>query len=106
MGTRKGAHVKTLKLTINMRVRLQNGDSGEKLSDQLLAIGNRKLTVDSISGRIQLPAEFCNSVTSKNELVEKVFSNILTNYKNHKGLSERAILVAKKRDIHEITILF
>ena len=96
------AHVKTLKLTINMRVRFQNDDCGEILSDQLLAIGNRKLPVDSISGRIQLPAEFCNLVTSKNELAEKVFPNILTNYKNHKWLSERAILAAKNKDIHEI----
>jgi len=68
----------------------------------LLAIGNGKLPVDSISGRIQLPAEFCNLVTSKNELVEKVFPNILTNYKNHKWLSERAILAAKNKDVHEI----
>ena len=96
------AHVKTLKLTTNMRVRLQNDDSGQTFSDQLLAIGNGKLPVDSISGRIQLPAEFCNLVTSKNELVEKVFPNILTNYKNHKWLSERAILAAKNKDVHEI----
>ena len=58
------AHVKTLKLSINMRVRLQNDDSGVIFSDQLLAIGNRKLPVDSNSGRIQLPAEFCNLMTS------------------------------------------
>ena len=49
------AYVKILKLTTNMRVRLQNDDSGQ--------------TVDSISGRIQLPADFCNLVTSKNELI-------------------------------------
>ena len=33
-------HVKTLKLTTNMCVRLQNDDSGQKFSDQWLAIGN------------------------------------------------------------------
>ena len=43
------AHVKTLKLTTNMRVRLQNDDSGQTFSVQLLAIGNEKLPVDSIS---------------------------------------------------------
>ena len=96
------AHVKTLKLTTNMRVRLQNDDSGQTFSDQLLAIGNGKLSVDSISGRIQLPAEFCNLVTSKNELIEKVFPNILNNYKNNKFLSERAILAPKNIDVHEI----
>ena len=36
------AHVKILKLTTNMRVRLQNDDSGQTFSDQLLAIGNGK----------------------------------------------------------------
>ena len=82
------AHVKILKLTTNMRVRLQNDDSGQ--------------TVDSISGRIQLPADFCNLVTSKNELIEKVFPNILKNYKNDKWLSERAILAPKNIDVHEI----
>jgi len=58
--------------------------------------------VDSISERIQLPPKFCNLVTPKNDLVEKVFANILTNYKNHKWLSERAILAAKNKDVHEI----
>ena len=46
--------VKTLKLTTNMRVRLQNDDSGQTFSDLLLVIGNGKLPVDSISGCIQL----------------------------------------------------
>ena len=96
------AHVKTLKLTINMRVRLQNDDSGEIFSDQLLAIGNRKLTVDSISELIQLPSEFCNLLRSKNEVLEKVFPSIITNHKNHKWLRERAILAAKNRDVHKI----
>ena len=56
----------------------------------------------SISGRIQLPADFCNLVTSKNELIEKVFPNILKNYKNNKWLNERAILAPKNIDVHEI----
>ena len=59
-------------------------------------------TIDSISGRIQLPADFCNLVTSKNELIEKVFPNILKNYNNNKWLSERAILAPKNIDVHEI----
>jgi len=41
-------------------------------------------------------------VTSKNELIEKVFPNILNNYKNNKWLSERAILATKNIDVHEI----
>ena len=85
-----------------MRVPLQNDHSGGKFSDEMLTDGNGMFPVDSISGHIQLPPEFSNLVTSKNDLVEKVFPNILTNYKNHKWLSERAILAAKTKDVHEI----
>ena len=48
------AHVKILKLTTNMRGRLQSDDSDQRYSDQLLAIRNGKLPVDSISERIQI----------------------------------------------------
>ena len=35
-------------------------------------------------------------------MIEKVFPNILKNYKNNKWLSERAILAPKNIDVHEI----
>jgi hypothetical protein len=94
--------IKTLKLTANMRVQLQNDRSADIFSDQLLEIGNGKVPVDPISGRISLPHNFCNLVTSKEKLVEKVFSNIQSNYKNHDWLSERAILAAKNKDVYEL----
>lgn len=71
-----------------MRVQLQNDRSAEIFSHQLLGIGNEKLLVDLNSGRISLPHNFCNLVTSKEELVEKVFPNIQTNDKSHDWLSE------------------
>ena len=67
------ARVNTLKLTINMRVRLQKDHADEIFSDQLLAIGNGKLPVDLISGRIQLPPEFYNLVTSKMIWLKRYF---------------------------------
>lgn len=83
-----------------MRVQLQNDRSAEILSHQLLGIGNGKVPVDLTSGRISLPHNFCNLVTSKEELVVKVFPNIQTHYKNHDWLSERAILAAKNKDVY------
>ncbi|XP_069157706.1 uncharacterized protein [Procambarus clarkii] len=49
------------------------------------------------------PSQGCiNLVTSKEELVEKVFPNIQTNYKNHDWLSERVILAAENKDVYEL----
>jgi ATP-dependent DNA helicase PIF1 len=95
-------HVRTLKLTTNMRVQVQNDRSAEIFSHQLLEIGNGKMPVDLTSGRISYPHNFCSFVTSKEELVAKVFPNIQTNYKNRDWLGERAILAAKNKDVYEL----
>ena len=60
-----------------------------------MKIGNGKVSVDLSSGRISLPCDFCNLVTSKDELVEKVFPNIQINYENRDWLSVWVILAAK-----------
>ncbi len=67
-------HVNTLKLITNMRIQLQNDRSAEIFSHQFLEIGNGKVLVNLTTGRISLPHNFCNLVTSKEELVEKYFS--------------------------------
>ncbi|KAI8116936.1 ATP-dependent DNA helicase pif1 [Lucilia cuprina] len=95
-------HVKKLKLTVNMRVELQNDQSGEAFSKQLLDIGNGKISVDISTGCIQFPPGFCQFTESKSELIRKVFPNIAQNYKNHDWLSERAILAAKNIDVDEL----
>ncbi|XP_046803760.1 uncharacterized protein LOC124419194 [Lucilia cuprina] len=95
-------HVKKLKLTVNMRVELQNDQSGEAFSKQLLDIGNGKIPVDISTGCIQFPPGFCQFTESKSELIRKVFPNIAQNYKNHDWLSERAILAAKNIDVDEL----
>ncbi|GFQ78164.1 ATP-dependent DNA helicase, partial [Trichonephila clavata] len=97
-------HVRTFQLTMNMRVQLQNDQSAEVFSRQLLDIGNGQLPIDE-TRQISLPDNFCNLVTSKEELIEKVFHNIQINYRNHDWLSERAILAAKNKDVYQLNNL-
>lgn len=87
---------------MNMRVAVQNDQSGEVFSKQLLDIGNGKIPVDTSSGCITFPADFCQITKSKTELIDKVFPNISQHYINHVWLSERAILAAKNADVNEM----
>lgn len=95
-------HVKTLKLTTNMRVQLQNDPSAALFSKQLLEIGNGQMPIDNQNGLITLPTNFCTITQSKEELIRSVFPNIAQQYKNHIWLSERAILAAKNKDVNEL----
>ncbi|KAF2890198.1 hypothetical protein ILUMI_15975 [Ignelater luminosus] len=95
-------YVKKLQLTTNMRVALLNDTSAKDFSEQLLTIGNGRVPVDESSRLISFPQNFCNFVSSKDELINKVFTNIITNYKNNEWLSERAILAAKNKDVDDL----
>lgn len=66
------AHVKTLKLTTNMRVVLQNDGSADVFSKKLLEIGNGKIPADISTGLIAFPVDFCHFTESKAELIKKV----------------------------------
>jgi PIF1 helicase. len=77
--------------------------SAEGLSKKLLTIGNGCVPVDQSSGLI-FPRTFCNLVSSKDELINKVFPNIIHNHKNQKLLSERAILTAKIKDVDDLKL--
>lgn len=76
-------HVKTLKLTTNMRVQLQNDQSADVFSKQLLDIGNGKIPIDNSTGLITLPTDFCHLTESKEELIQSVFPNVAQQHKNH-----------------------
>lgn len=95
-------YVKKLKLNTNMRVSLQNDPTADVFSKQLIAIGNGEVPVDVTTGLISFASNFCNFVTSKDELICKVFPDIGVNYLNHDWLSGRAILAAKNKDVDEI----
>lgn len=98
-------YVKKLQLAANMRVALLNDPSAEDFSKQLLTIGNGRVPVDESSGLISFPPNFCNFVSSKDELINKVFPNIIANHKNNKWLSERAILAAKNKDVDDLNFV-
>ncbi|XP_037915017.1 uncharacterized protein LOC119653929 [Hermetia illucens] len=98
-------YVKKLQLTTNMRVTLPNDTSPEDFSEQLLTIGNGRVPVDESSELISFPQNFCNFVSSKDELINKVFPNIITNYKNIEWLSERAILAATNKDVDALNYI-
>ncbi|CAH2224923.1 jg5073, partial [Pararge aegeria aegeria] len=95
-------HVKVLHLSKNMRVELQNDQSGNIFSKQLIDIGNGKFPIDMLTGCINFPQSFCQLTRSKDELIQKVFPDVSQNYKNHDWLSERAILAAKNIDVNEL----
>ena len=85
-----------------MRVQLQNDASAECFAKQLLDIGNGKMEMDRSTQNITFPPNFCKMTSSKNELIQNVFPNIMQNYKNHQWLSERAILATTNNDVHAI----
>ncbi|XP_037903681.1 uncharacterized protein LOC119647012 [Hermetia illucens] len=86
----------------SMGVALLNDTSAEDFSEQVLIIGNSGVPVDESSGLISFPQNFCNFVSSKDELINKVVPNIIINYKNNEWLSERAILAAKNKDVDDL----
>ncbi|CAH2218137.1 jg10868 [Pararge aegeria aegeria] len=88
-----------------MRVTLLNDTSAEDFSEQLLTIGNGQVPVDESSGLISFPNNFCNFVSSKDELINNVFPNIISNYKNNEWLSERVILAAKNKDVDDLNYI-
>ncbi|XP_053949346.1 uncharacterized protein LOC128857621 [Anastrepha ludens] len=98
-------YVKKLQLSVNMRVALLNDLSADDFSKQLLTIGNGRVPVDESSGLISFPPNFCNFVSSKDELINKVFPDIIANHKNTKWLSERAILAAKNKDVDDLNFI-
>ncbi|GBP48677.1 ATP-dependent DNA helicase pif1 [Eumeta japonica] len=88
-------YVKTLQLTTNMRVFLQHDETANVFAKQLLDIGNNKVAMDTSTGFITLPTDFCQITDSKEELIQRVFPDIAQNFNNHNWLGERAILAAK-----------
>lgn len=88
-----------------MRVQLQNNPIASIFTKRLLEVGNNTVPTDTETEKIAFSSNLYNIVNSKEELVHKVFQSIETNDKNHAYLSERAILVTKNVDVHDMNII-
>jgi len=75
--------LEVLNLTLkNVHVTLQNDLYAEVFSKHFLDIGIGKIKCHENTQSIKLPEILCNTVDSKNALVESVFPNICDNYSN------------------------
>ena len=85
-----------------MRVHLQQEASSATLLKQLLDNGNEKVPIDEVIKCISFPSNFYTNVPSTEQLIQNVFPQIATNYKNHERLCERAIFAAKNNKVNAI----
>lgn len=86
--------VNIIKLSKNMRAHLGGNESAGRFSDLLLKIGNGDFP--SFDGMITIPEELCTVVTTVQELLSKVYPDIIHIHdKPIEWLCERAILTPK-----------
>ena len=97
-------HVKTHKLTTNMRVHLQGDIAAGQFAQQLLSLGDGKIAADPIRELITIPNNFCDLVDSLETLKNSVFPDIQRCFNDHKWLCERAILAPKNNSVNAINL--
>ena len=76
-------------LHTNMRVHLHGDEAAGEFTGQLLAIGDGKYPIDTSSDLIHLPETIGTFVCNIEELVSKVYPDLLSNFRNMTWLSER-----------------
>ena len=85
-------HVVVKHLHTNMRVHLHGDEAAGEFAGQLLTIGDGKYPIDTSPDIIQLPESIGTFVCNIEELVSKVYLDLLSNFRNMTWLSERCIL--------------
>ncbi|GBO30133.1 hypothetical protein AVEN_171221-1 [Araneus ventricosus] len=83
-------------------VRVLGYISSEDFAKELLILVEGKFPTKSASDLISIPFDFCVSVPSLNELIRHVFPEISYKYKDHRWLSERAILAPENENVNKI----
>ncbi|KAG8239490.1 hypothetical protein J437_LFUL019013 [Ladona fulva] len=87
-----------------MRVRQQGEESSDKFEKQLLCLGEGKFPSHPVTGLISFPEDFCEMLSPIQEVVDKVFPDILNNFQNHQWLRERAILALKNDNVDYVNL--
>jgi hypothetical protein len=85
----------------NMRVLLTGDADTAQFQSQLLSLGDGHFPTDA-NGLISFPPNFCNMVSSLEQLKNAVFPNIQQHFKDLEWLSERAILAPKNDCVNSI----
>ena len=75
-------HVIAKHLHTNMRVHLHGDETASEFASQLLAIGDGKYHIDTSHDIIQLPENIGAFACSIEELVSKVYPDLLSNFRN------------------------
>lgn len=86
-----------------MRAHLFNDTDADDFSKQLLNIGNGTISLDE-NNKITLTNEICTLVQNKEELIDRVFPDILDNYLDVEWICERAILPPTNDDTININV--
>lgn len=95
------ATVKTLSLTINMRVQSSVDATASQFAEKLLMIGNGVYPMDK-DGNIKIDQSIGTVANSKEQLIDYIFPEIETKYKEEAWLTERAILAPLNRNVDDI----
>lgn len=66
----------------------------------MLSIGDGKMNSKNSNHDISIPQNFCNVVSSLEELIDQIYPHISENYKNKIWLWERAILAPLNEDVN------
>ena len=85
-------HIVVKHLHTNMRVHLRGDKAAGEFAGQLLAIEDGKYPIDACPDIIQLPESIGTFVCNTDELVSRVYPDMLSNFRNMEWLSERCIL--------------
>jgi len=92
--------VTSLRLTTNMRVHIQHDLASGQFAQQLISLGEGKISTCPNDGLINLP--FGNCVRTLKDLEDMVFPSLIHNFSKMSWLAERAILAPKNESVNEI----